>query len=261
MITFHYTDEKGLQSIGPVADNYNELTGEQLISMCRIFLDAEERAVADLKAMQILLQIDSPKKFFKLSLHLKYEILQHMDWIFDKNGLTKQLLPEYGELYGPADEWNNMNMAEWNACEIFYHQMLTEDDPDAQNMLIGVLYREMKQGYDLKRDPDGDARVEFNPNEIGYYADIVAGWNEEAKMAIITWFDGCREMMKELYPELFEGSPTKHEPKDPGMFEVIRQLSGQKYGSFKEAEKLNVHIAARELVAQIKEAKELNTKK
>jgi hypothetical protein len=261
MITFHYTDKGGLRTLGPIAENYNELTGEQLIALCQLFVMNEQREIADLKAMQILLQIESPKKFWKLNMHVKYEILQHIDWLFDKNGLTKQLIPEFCSLHGPASEWDNLTMAEWNACEIYYHLMVTEDDVDAQNKIIAVMYREMKPGYDLKRDPDGDARAAFNANEIDFYTEQIRVWPDEVKMAILTWFDGCRQQMKDLYPELFEGSPTKNEEKDPGMFQVIRQLSGQKYGSFKEVEQMSVHVAARELVLQIKEANEINRKK
>jgi hypothetical protein len=121
--------------------------------------------------------------------------------------------------------------------------------------LIAVLYRPAKNNYDRQRDPDGDIREPFNPNTCAYYTRQVKRWPAEVKIAIMTWYDGCREYLKEMY-EVFDNSPTKKQAKDPGMFEVIRSLTGERYGSFDKVGKMNVHLAMREMELLKKEAKE-----
>ena len=245
----------GTKKYTVTAESYNELSADQLLKLCSIFLRREEKQIAEWKALKILLKINL-YQFLRLSQYAKKEMISTIGWIFDRNSLTKQLLPVYKGFYGPDSEWDNLTMAEWNACEIYYEQMVAGDD-EALNNLISVLYRKPKPSYDRVKNIEGDIRIAFNANLCAYYAKKkIKKWNPSVKMAIVTWYDGCREMMKETY-DLFSNDNTTADKKQPGMFEIIRVLCGDKYGSFENVEKMNVHQAFRELELMKNEAEEI----
>ncbi len=191
-------------------------------------------------------------------------MLPFIEWVFEQNTLTKQHLVSYRKMYGPADDFDNLTMGEWNACEIFYNgmvqhkdtesDMVNEGDEDALNKLVAVLYRLPKPKYDKVLNSDGDIRMPFNENEIDFYKKKIARWPAAVKMAIVLWYDGCREHLKEQY-DLFDNADSGDG--EPGMFELIRGMCGKRYGNFKEVEKMNVHIVMRELEMMKKEAEEM----
>jgi hypothetical protein len=237
------------------ASCYNELTQEQLIVIAKLFVDNCDKAIAELKVLQLLLNINKVK-FFMIPLEAKKEMLPYISWVFeDKNLLTTQLIPYYNGFYGPSSEWDNLTMKEWNSCEVFYELMVSEEEESDfyLNQLIATIYRSPKFLYNKSKNKDGDIRQKYNPNETEFWARKVSKWPIEIKAAILMWYDGCRQMLVNGY-DVFDSSTTQTEKVSSGMFEVIRGLCGAKYGNFENVENLNVHIAMRELELQKKEA-------
>lgn len=246
-----------------IPENYNELSREQLMKLSMLFLTEIPVDVAQMEALRILLK-KSRIKFFLMPLDVKAGMLEHIEWVLRRNGLTRQFLPTYRPIwapwekfYGPAGDWDNLTMAEWNACEVFYEWMVNGKDNRAIDMLIAVLYRLPKSGYNTIRDTDGDIRQPYNQHEVPYWAKKVGKWPMAVKMAILTWYDGCREYMVNTY-DVFETGTGDQEKKAPGMFELIRGLCGTRYGSFEEVEKMNVHKALREMELMKQEAEKIN---
>jgi hypothetical protein len=240
------------------AESYNELSAKQLLKIGNLFLKKLPKDIAELKALKILLGFNL-YRFFRIPLDAKKKMVEEIQWVFDdRNHLTNQLISCYQKnifskkYYAPASEFDNLTMAEWNSCEIYYEQLITDKDETALDYLIAVLYRPAKANYDIAKNVDGDVREPFNPNTIDARAGIISQWPANVKYAILQWFDGCRESITDLY-DLFSGSSTK-EKTQPGMFELIRGLCGTKYGSFKEVEQMNVHMAMRELELMKEEA-------
>lgn len=260
MIEFNYSKRKNFAKYS-IPEKYNELTGKQLISMGKIFLSGMSLPLAELEALRIMLNM-SRFKFHFLSIEAKYGMLQHIQWIFDKNTLTENLIPEYRNSFlepkfiGPASEWDNLTMAEWSACEVYYEWMVNNHHEKAIDYLISVLYRIEKSNYDKQRDPDGDVRVPYNHHETAYWAKMISKWPVEVKMSILTWYDGCREFMISNY-DVFESGTSENDKKAPGMFELIRGLCGNRYGGFEAVEKMNVHKALREMEILKEEAEKL----
>jgi len=249
--TFHHHNK----SYTIEADKFNDLSARQLIALCEIFVAKLPVDVAQLKALQILLN-KTLLRFLLMPDDAKAAMLPSVAWVFEKNTLTQQLLPSYKGFYGPASEWDNLTMAEWNACEIYY-AILAKDESNIEvlNKLVAILYRLPKQGYDIEKDSDGDIRVPFNPNEISYWAKQIASWPHAVKYAILMWYDGCREAMRALYDIWNE--PSGDSDAQPGMFEVIRGLCGERYGSWENVERMNVHKALRELELSKQEAEKI----
>jgi hypothetical protein len=258
MITFHYSNER----IKNVAGEYNELTGKQLIAIASILNKEFPEDVAKLKILKVLLN-KSLYTFSLIPLNAKAAMFEHIGWVFAKNTLTAQLIPSYTikgrrkVLHGAAGAFDNLTMGEWNACEIFYDQFIHKEGEGNEELdkLVAVLYRRPKKNYNVELDTDGDIRVAFNANEIDYHVNTVKHWPFNVKMAILFWYNGCRQHLKDLY-DLFD-KPADGDVTDPGMFELIRGLCGKHYGTFREVEGLNVHIVMRELEVLKKEAAEI----
>lgn len=254
MMDFHYTDKKKPKVYRNVAEHYNELTGDQLIRIANLFLLQVPKDLADLQALHILLGC-SKYEFFMLHCHWKACFLPHIQWVFEKNKLTDQLLPEYKGMYGPASDFDNLTMKEWDSCERYYELMVKYQDDSAIDFIIAVLYREPKANYDTAKNPEGDIRKPYNPNELEYWAAKIKDWPAAVKFAIIMWYDGCREMIRKTY-KVFDSPKKSGSDQEPGMFEMVRALAGDKYGSFFEVEELNVHLVMREMESLKREAKE-----
>ncbi|MBV9989384.1 MAG: hypothetical protein JO301_17020 [Chitinophagaceae bacterium] len=236
-------------------ENYNELSRRQVIAISRLFLVGYPPDVAQLEALRILLN-RSLIGLYRIPLQAKSAMLEHVDWVFARNGLTRQFLPRYRRFYGPAGEWDNLTMGEWSNCEVYYEWMVNDRDENAINYLIAVLYRRRKKQYPVKLDPDGDLRVPYNHHETAYWAAKISRWPIAVKMGILNWYDGCREYVINSY-DVFEPGTTEEEKKAPGMMEVIRGMCGATYGSFDQVEKMNVHKALREMEILKQEAAKL----
>jgi hypothetical protein len=228
------------------ADCYNDLAGSQLIAIFEVLLKETDRAVQEILVLYTLLGVSKYEFIAGIPIDAKARMIQDIQWIFEIKGLTKQLIPEYDSLFGPASEWHNLTMEEWNDCEVYYYLYTKDDDTDALDKLIAVLYRECKKGYNHAINIDGDCRIPFNQYQANYQATYkIKQWPEAIKMAILAWYDGCRQAVTEMY-DLFGGNCEG--ANEPGMFEIIRALCGDKFGSFKDVESLNVHIALRDLL-------------
>ena len=227
------------------ADNFNELSGVQLIDICKLIISDIGKELADLKALHILLNINQ-FDFLKIPIDAKARMIEDIQWVFEIKGLTKQLITDYNKMYGPSSEWQNLTMEEWNDCEVYYHLYINENEEQALDKMLAVLYREAKPGYDFERNIDGDCRIPYNQFQSEYNAThIIKQWPQEVKMAILAWYDGCRELLMDSY-DIFSNN-NSGAANEPGMFELIRSLCGERFGNFKQVENLNVHIAMKDL--------------
>lgn len=244
-----------------IPSEYNELTGEQLIKLAPLLhAGAAIDIVCKLKVLQILMGM-STARFYFMSLDLRDRALNYIHWIFEKNTLTKQLLPCIKGYYGPKAYFDNLTLEEYHCAEIFYSDLIQEKDEHALNKLIAVLYRKPKSlFYNQQKDPSGDIRTPFNEHEIEYWAKKINSWPVSVKQAILIWYDGCREHLISLYSLVFTPDANSTSESDTrGMFGVMRQIAdGSKYGQFDQVKKMNIHTALLEMEQLIKEAAEAN---
>lgn len=262
MITFYFNHKK----YDTIPESYNELTGKQLIGIAGLFVGSMRQEVARLTALQILLD----KSYFWFALipsDAKARMLAYVDWIFEKNSLTEQLLPWYRGFAGPKKEFDNLTLSEFHFAERYYREVvdpslresaepsLRGTKQSALDRLVAVLYRKPKPGYDYQLDSDGDARQRFNANEVDHYAAVISKWPAAAKQAVLFYYDGCRQYLLDLYSEVFSGGSGEED--EDGMFGIIRGISGDKYGDIDKVEMLNIHTALSELTIQLKEAEQL----
>ena len=237
---------------------YNELSGKQLIKIAPLLAKKEDPAVIQLAVLRILLKMNRISFFF-MPLDPKERLVQLTEWIYEKNSLTSQLLPKYKGFFGPKTSFDNITLAEYHCTEIYYSMLVNDKKEEALDALIAVLYRKAKNWYNHRLDPDGDCRKPFNENEIEYWASKIKHWPTPVKQAILLWYDGCRESLISLYPEVFRPAPnTDDTGSEKGMFQVMRGLAeGGKYGAFNDVKHLNLHTALMEMEQLVKEAEEM----
>lgn len=267
MTAFYFNYKK----YGPVPESYNELSGKQLIGIAGLFLKEMKQDEARLSALKVLLN----KSFFgftTIPADAKARMLQYIEWVFEKNTLTNQVLPSYRGFEGPKKEFDNLTLSEFHFAERYYQEVVTslregtgsslrggttKQSPNALDQLVAILYRKPKPGYNYDLDSDGDARQRFNANEIDHYAAVISYWPAAVKQTVLFFYDGCRQYLLDLYDEVFSGNSG--EENEDGMFGIIRGISGDKYGDIDKVEMLNIHTALSELTIQLKEAKQLSS--
>lgn len=235
-----------------VPGSYNELSARQLIAIASLLQTQETEEVVRLKALQILTGYGR-WRFCLFDADMKARMLPLTDWVFKENTLTDQLLPQYKGFDGPKGEFDNTTLAEFHFTEVAYQQFLTgEEKEEALNTLVAVMYRKPKFLYDKKRDKDGDSRLPFNANLLPYNSKKIACWPLSIKLAILMFYDGCRQHLAVSYEKIFRGG--KGGDHKAGMFGIIRGLAGTKYGDFDKVENLNIHTALNDIEEQMEEA-------
>lgn len=226
-------------------ENFNELTKKQLIWLARLMVQPKTE-YHELEVLNALLNVGL-FEFFRLSSEVKTNMLPFTQWVYAGNTLTEQLIPEYNSLFGPCREFDNLTLGEFHFSEIYYREVAKGDDA-AVNNLIAVLYRKGRPFYNKTKNKHGDIRLPFNANLIAYYANKTASWPLSVKTAIVMWYDGCRQNLVETYNEVFSApGGGDHNDNDAGMYGVIRNLSGDRFGKVSEVEGVFVHTAFTEI--------------
>lgn len=235
-------------------EEVEELNAKQFIAIAGL-LHQEYVTVlkASLQAMRILIQF-SVIRFFFFSNEIKLKCLEHVQWIFDKIIVTKNLVPRYKKFYGPSDELNNMTIAEFHFAEQYYSQ-IKGNDYTALPHLIATIYRPAKKRYNKILNTDGDIRQPFNSNVVDYYAGKISKWPDAVKYAILIYYDSCREKIANENPKIFKKSGGESD--GLGMYSIMRSLAGPKFGELEKVEEMLLQNALLELNLIIEESKEM----
>lgn len=233
-----------------VPGSWNELTPVQLLKLVGLMEHTDLQAL--LRMMRCLLNMGR-RAFGRLPADEILDSLYLMDFLFERNDLTKNLIPYFRGFYGPADDSANLLMCEFVYAED-YLNLWKEGDEQALNLLVAVLYRKGKRGYDRKRNLDGDVRVAFNEYECQYHAGRIGRWPLVVRKSIAHWYEGCLHSLMKAYPDVFStsgGAPLKY-----GLVEVISDVAENGiYGNFKEVEMQPVRLILMQLDRMVRQAK------
>ncbi len=255
MLNIYYDKKKFL-----LPQTWEELTAKQFIAVAKLLHSKNKNEVSLHERALKILSNKNFFQYFKLPADARLRCYKYCSWIFTNNlKVTTQLLATYKGLCGPATKFFNVQLEEFHYAEMAFYVFIHEKDDDALDELIAILWRKPKQNYDHKKNSDGDARIQFKVTEIKWNKSFVKKWRKDVKLAIVMWYASCRKWLADEYPLVFAGSAANENYYD-GLYKTIRGLSGDKYGSFKDVEKLNLHLAMKEMQESIWEAKELKRK-
>lgn len=242
--------------IYPIPESWNELSQRQLFDLmdCLFVLKHSNEQVV-LKMLQIMCNM-SHFQFYRARAEEMSEYFYLLEVLLTKKiEFTRQIVPQYEGLFGPDDRISNMVMDEFIFSEDYFTKWRQdESDINSLNNLVATLYREPKRKYDFDKNPDGDPRVPFNQNICSHNANLkISKWGMNAKLAIATWYEGCRMKLVDDNEEVFGGAG---EAPKYGLISIIRAIAKNGVlGDFNSVEKKYVSLIMIELNESIAEAK------
>lgn len=247
-----------------VPASWNEMNQKQLLQAMDILF------VKGYKAEQMLLRLVqcitglSDYRFFKCDIEEVEEFFYLGTFMLNPDiAFTKNILSEYKfshtMFYGPADRLDNLKMKEFTLTEDLYIRWFDSEkkDIEALNEMVAILYRPAPAKYNFKVDPNGDCREPFNQNTSAYYArTYVRDWPLRVKLAIATWYNGCRINIVQNNPEVFNGS--EEDSSRYGLVSVMLNVAETNvFGDFAKVEDQYVGLVMMQLNETVDKAKRL----
>lgn len=208
--------------------NWEELTKEQLLYACRLFLYGypEDEFLyrmflqfAKLKSLRP--RIDKGKLYFKhkkkvftLEPYQVHEFAYTLSFLKDEPTLSKNLFPYFRILfrkyYGPLNKCYNLTFNEYiHASKCVYAFSKTADFKYI-NQLCAILYRPSGKG-----SSPGDKRRAFNDFVYPKVANRFHLLSKRKRLAVLFFFQGSQYHMRKAFTNLFSGSSVSSEPSNP----------------------------------------------
>jgi len=242
----------------PIPTSWNELSRKQLLGVTDVLYSYNDVDTTLLRLLKILTGMGW-LRFFLTPAADKMEFFYLCYFLVNENGPTKNIITVHRDLHGPADDFNNITGDEFIFSEDHYFSFVNSEHKHvpALDQLVAILYRQAKPGYDLKKNPDGDARQIFNENICSYYAGtVIRDWKLNVKLAIFHWYQACREKMIAENPDVFAGGSG--DPAKYGLLSVMRTIAETGiHGDFEKVQKMYVKMWMMELNEKVEEAKRI----
>jgi hypothetical protein len=184
-----------------------------------------------------------------------------IDFIYDKNNLTKQPYPVLKiskflptKFIGPEEDFNTLTCGEFEDAEIFYTQFKQEPSEKPLAHLASILYRPKNTKYCRSHPVKGF--VQYNAEkEVPRFMKL-APWQ---LYTIFLWYAGCREQLPLYFPNAFGGgsSDSNTEPDFLSFTKCIHAGAGPKNGSRNDIRQMLLKEFLMEMELETIKAKEL----
>ncbi len=248
-----------------IPERWDELTEKQLLKVMDVLFlkNYEEAEKLLLKLLQVITGVGT-YNFSKWQVEEAEEYLYLLVFLLQPDfAFTKNVIPFFKydgvKHYGPADALDNLRMKEFVNTEHLFTAWMEGEKKDEQllNELVAILYREAPAGYDFDFNRNGDKRMSFNENICKYMAKhSVAYWPMNVRLAIATWYDGCRRKIVAVNPDVFEGGSG--EAARYGLVSVMLNVAeGGVFGAFEKVEEQYVHLVMMQLNELVDKAKKM----
>jgi hypothetical protein len=237
-----------------VPSTWNELTRKQLLRVLAELYGTTQNAGTRLRLLSLVTGFRLPL-LSGLAPDVLAQLLPLVDFITSEDHqLTAQLLPTLrlpgrhvtepvAVLHGPARSLSNVTFGEFIYADTFfihYHRTLQRvrlNNSSAHlDKFLAVLYRPSKRNPDPEADDwNGDVRVPFNENHLERRAPRLAPLPEVEKLAVLTWYRGCRQQLATEFPNVFAQAEETTVPQQaPQWDKVLRKLSGGAFGAVQQ---------------------------
>jgi len=242
--------------VKPVAASWDELSPKQLLALMPVVYGLYPNQTAQrLRVLPLLLGI-TPTFLLKLTAVQVVEISWLADFVLDEPcTLTAQLLPVLSrkwyehDLYGPTAGLDNLTFLEFVFADSYFVAHCRAPEAGWLDKLLAVLYRPERRRYrPTAPDYGGDRRQDFNENLLELNEKRVASLPEATKLAVLTFYRGCRHALEQAYPLVF--AEAGEQPASTGGWDqVLREMSGQAFGDFASTGRQLLH----QLLAKMQE--------
>jgi hypothetical protein len=252
--------------------NWNELTREQLLYIARNWEGWKELAKAEQSLFrarsELMLQLCGLKKRGDLKTLCQWmtkygqqktadiDLIALGDWVFEKQDLTKQLLPKirvgwFSSVFGPGDRLNDIDIEEFSfAFAAYGSYMRTQKDEDLNN-LVAVLYRPASDDF----HKTGDIREPFVVKKIAARARKISAVPYQYKQAVLLYFIGCMELLRKRYKHVFSGAKKEGEASGAPFYDTVMGMAGDIFGDLDKTNRTNVHLFLKRLDKLIEKQK------
>jgi hypothetical protein len=235
----------------PVAATWNELPRPQLLRVVALLYGRHENEVQlRLKLLAVLLQVPLATVVTLFTAVQLVQIKWLTDFVLGELTLTAQALPWLrrprtwfhplpAKWWGPREHFRNLRLLEFIFADAYF--VAYAQDPSATqwlDQLVAVLYRPQRRPYrPAAVDYDGDRREAFNSVHVAARTAQVAHLPLAPKLAVFTWYRGCRLQLERDYPHVFT-APDNDAPKNDrlGWAGVAREMAGGIFGTLDQTE-------------------------
>ncbi len=223
-----------------VAATWDELSRRQLELLLPVLYGQHPAANQQrIEVLEVLLGVSRP-----LLLRLTPVQLLQVFWLTDfllaaPIALTRQLLPQVKPAlllptyYGPSAELANVSFLEFAFADAYFVAYANTQEAQWLDLLVATLYRpgrRLAEGLAA-----GDRRLPFNEHLIEVQAARLARLPRLLRLAILTWYRGCRHALEQRYPHVFTPAHEEQAKAHPdGWAYVLREMSGAAFGSYAE---------------------------
>ncbi|MDO7853147.1 hypothetical protein [Hymenobacter convexus] len=248
-----------------VPSTWNEMTRRQLLQVLAHFYGTALNAGWRLEMLSLLTDFQLPL-LCALESDVLAQLLPLTDFVLsDDHRLTAQLLPTLRipgrhwregvtTWHGPRASFSNLTFGEFMFADTFFVQyhllgqrVRLNNRSTYLDQFLAVLYRParrvtvaggMVEQNASPTDPDwnGDVRVPFNEHQLELRTPRVAALPEIEKLAVLTWYRGCRAQLAVEFPDVFAmaDEDDKRPQKGPQWEPVLRKLSGGAFGTVQQ---------------------------
>ncbi|TGE26899.1 hypothetical protein [Hymenobacter metallicola] len=240
-----------------VPTTWNELTRPQLLAVVRILYGPEGQLPRPLCLLSVLSGV-SLAQLLQLPAVQCVQLYSVTDFVFDEEQwLTQQLLPVLkvgvNKYAGPRSVLGNVLFGEFIFADTYFRAWATGRSAQALHLFLATLYRPVVPGLSPS-DPrwQGDQRQPFNEHRLEYFAAKLQHLPDDQKLAITTWYRGCRAQLEQEFPEVFDVQQQEAGARQDGgdWGRVLRKLSGGAFGTLEQTARQHV----RTLLAEMQDA-------
>lgn len=152
--------------------------------------------------------------------------------------LTLQKLPRKKNLFGPADNFENITGLEYTVADIHFTNWCESKSTEQLDLLIATLYRPRK-GISITSNTNGDRRVKFNVSTYTNSLSQIKKWSFVEKQLVALYYSGNREQLSRMYKAVFfsKGSKKKKVTSPNDNFQTI-MMSIAEQGVFGDLDKV-----------------------
>jgi hypothetical protein len=232
-----------------VPSTWNELRRRQLLAALSELYGAAPDSSLRLRLLSVVTGFRLPV-LSGLPADVLAQLLPLVDFLFSEDHLlTAQLLPTLrvpgrhrtepaATWHGPARSLSTVTFGVFIFADPYFTQYARYHRPEHLDRLLAVLYRPGKRNPNPEAaDWNGDVRVPFNENHLEHRAQLLAGVNNPLeKLAVLTWYRGCRAQLAGEYPDVFVAAEeaTAGPGAAPQWDRVLRKLSGGAFGTVQQ---------------------------
>ena len=189
------------------------------------------------------------------------QLLPLTDWLAsERHRLTEQLLPtlavasrvgQAATWHGPLGQLRNLLFGEFIFADTFFVLFCLHGQAKFLDQFLTVLYRPARAGADPDApDWTGDVRQPFNEHQLERRTPRVARVPHAHKLAVLTWYRGCRAQLADEFPDVFAAAEDEAGSQDkqaPDWGRVLRKLSGGAFGPVQQTAQQPLRLVLAEM--------------